>query len=259
MISNTATVSSTTTDPDGANNSDTETTDVVAVDLAVTKTDSPDPVIAGTNLTYTITVTNNGSSDGARHAQRQHPRQHHLRLVHVAGRVQRHDPGRRRHRHRHRDDGAAAVGNHTFTMVVNVDASAANGSMLTNTASLSGDPNPGNNSDTETTSVIAQADLSVTKTDSPDPVNAGANLTYTITVTNSGPSDAQNVMLSDPLPANTTFVSVDADRRYRLHADDAGGWRHRHRHGHRDHRGGRRDGDLPTGRQRQRLDRRAAR
>ncbi|MBI3459898.1 DUF11 domain-containing protein, partial [Candidatus Acetothermia bacterium] len=29
-------------------------------DLAVTKTDSPDPVIAGNNLTYTLTVTNNG-------------------------------------------------------------------------------------------------------------------------------------------------------------------------------------------------------
>jgi len=29
-------------------------------DLAVTKTDSPDPVIAGNDLTYTVTVTNNG-------------------------------------------------------------------------------------------------------------------------------------------------------------------------------------------------------
>jgi uncharacterized repeat protein (TIGR01451 family) len=29
-------------------------------DLAITKTDSPDPVIAGNDLTYTVTVTNNG-------------------------------------------------------------------------------------------------------------------------------------------------------------------------------------------------------
>src|SRR6185295_3791669 len=29
-------------------------------DLAITKTDSPDPVTAGTNLAYTVTVTNNG-------------------------------------------------------------------------------------------------------------------------------------------------------------------------------------------------------
>src|SRR5215211_6181592 len=29
-------------------------------DLSITKTDSPDPVVQGSNVTYTITVTNNG-------------------------------------------------------------------------------------------------------------------------------------------------------------------------------------------------------
>ena len=33
-----------------------------SADLAISKSDSPDPVIAGSNLTYTITVTNNGPS-----------------------------------------------------------------------------------------------------------------------------------------------------------------------------------------------------
>ena len=32
----------------------------VVADLSITKTDSPDPVTAGSNLTYTITITNNG-------------------------------------------------------------------------------------------------------------------------------------------------------------------------------------------------------
>ena len=32
-------------------------------DLSITKTDSPDPVIRGNNLTYTIRVTNNGTND----------------------------------------------------------------------------------------------------------------------------------------------------------------------------------------------------
>ena len=34
-------------------------------DLTITKTDSPDPVIAGTNVVYTIKVTNNGPSNVA--------------------------------------------------------------------------------------------------------------------------------------------------------------------------------------------------
>ncbi len=34
-----------------------------SADLSVTKTDSPDPVTAGTDLTYTITATNNGPSN----------------------------------------------------------------------------------------------------------------------------------------------------------------------------------------------------
>src|SRR5262245_32629916 len=34
---------------------------VSSADLAITKADSPDPVIAGTDLTYTIKVSNNGS------------------------------------------------------------------------------------------------------------------------------------------------------------------------------------------------------
>src|SRR5262249_28581875 len=76
------------------------------------------------------------------------------------------------------------------------------------TASESSDVNPANNSDTENTLVDTQADLSVTKTDSPDPVTAGQNLTYTITVANAGPSDSQNVNLSDAVPTNTTFISA---------------------------------------------------
>ena len=60
-ISNTATVSAVTADPSSANNSATATTSVVSgADLSLTKTGSPDPVHTGQNLTYTLTVRNNG-------------------------------------------------------------------------------------------------------------------------------------------------------------------------------------------------------
>ena len=67
-LSNTATVSSTTTDPVSANNTATATTAVTpaaptSADLSITNIDSPDPVTAGTDLTYTLTVHTAGPSD----------------------------------------------------------------------------------------------------------------------------------------------------------------------------------------------------
>ncbi len=98
----------------------------------------------------------------------------------------------------------------TFMLVVHVSAGTPDLSAISNTASgTSGtlDPNPQNDSETVTTTVVTQADLSATKTDAPDPVVPGTNLAYTLTVTNAGPSDAENVTLTDALPANTTFLS----------------------------------------------------
>src|SRR5207248_5190359 len=60
-ITNNAVAASTTADPNSANNTGTATTTVNAsADLAVTKTGSPSPVIAGQNITYALTLTNNG-------------------------------------------------------------------------------------------------------------------------------------------------------------------------------------------------------
>src|SRR6202000_1659608 len=59
--------------------------------------------------------------------------------------------------------------------------------------------------------VITKGDVSVVKTDNPDPVVAGENLNYTIVATNNGPSDAQNVTVTDPMPSpDLSFVSADS-------------------------------------------------
>jgi uncharacterized repeat protein (TIGR01451 family) len=61
-LSNTATI--TTSDSDPTNNSATDIDAIVAAtDLAITKTDSADPVSPGDPLVYVLTVTNNGPSD----------------------------------------------------------------------------------------------------------------------------------------------------------------------------------------------------
>ena len=57
------------------------------------------------------------------------------------------------------------------------------------------------------TGVPAGTDLSITKTAAPNPVLTGSNITYTIKVNNNGGNTATDVVVTDVLPATTTFVS----------------------------------------------------
>jgi len=62
---------------------------------------------------------------------------------------------------------------------------------------------------------IAQsADLSITKIVSNPTPAAGTNVTFTITVTNNGPNNATGVVVNDPIPAGTTWVSDDGGGAY---------------------------------------------
>jgi uncharacterized repeat protein (TIGR01451 family) len=54
---------------------------------------------------------------------------------------------------------------------------------------------------------IHTADLAITKAVSANAVTTGNNVSYTITVTNNGPATATSVIMTDNLPAETTFVS----------------------------------------------------
>src|SRR4029079_5108906 len=63
-VVNTATITSTTPDPNLANNTATFTTTIAqAADLAIVKTASDTTPVAGEQLTYHVSVTNNGPSD----------------------------------------------------------------------------------------------------------------------------------------------------------------------------------------------------
>ena len=172
-LTNTATVSSDTTDPVSGNNSATEPTVVnTAANLSITKSDSPDPVLAGNNLTYTITVDSAGPSD-ALNVRRG--------VRWVAG----WDPPRVGHRWRWRtlaagvvtwDLGTVHESDPAVVLTLVVKVNPGRTADLTNTATVSSDttdPVSGNNSATEPTVVNTAANLSITKSDSPDPVLAG--------------------------------------------------------------------------------------
>ncbi len=184
-----------------------------SADLVVTKVDTPDPVAPGGNLTYTITVTNNGP-DPADNAFWSDTLPTETTFVSLA------QPGGWSCSTPAVGSGGTVscslssfvVGSAVFTLVVAVDP-ATTAAELTNLAAASSDtsdPDPKNQIGVATTTVSASADLAVIKVDNPDPVAAGTNLTYTITVTNNGPNYAGSVLLNDPLPAGTTFQSLSA-------------------------------------------------
>jgi uncharacterized repeat protein (TIGR01451 family) len=230
-ITNTVTVNTTTAESNAANNSDTETTSVqTSADVSVTKTDSPDPVTAGENLSYVITVSNAGPSDAQNVALSDvvPANTTFVSMSQTSGPAFTIStpPAGGTGTVTANIDTLAAGATATFTLVVNVNASTPDGSTISNTVTVSSattDSNPADNADTETTAVNAVADVSIIKTDSPDPVNAGSNITYTITLTNAGPSDAQNLALSDLVPANTTFVSFTAPAGWATTTPPAGG------------------------------------
>jgi len=217
-LSNTATVTAGAgvTDPTPGNNSATDTDTLTpSADVSVTKTDSPDPVVVGNNITYTITVTNNGPSD-AQTLSLSDVVPTNTTLVSVTtpagwSRTDLVPPGGTGTLTFTRATLAPSVSS-IFTVVVNVNAGTANGTTITNTANVSStttDPTPGNNSATATTQVQSNADLAISKTRTPNTssIDAGSNVTYTVQAVNNGPAAASSVTLTDVVPAGTSLVS----------------------------------------------------
>ena len=202
-----------------------------SADLTVTVSDSPDPVSVGTNLTYTITVSNAGPNDatGVSLTVEIPVNTTFVSLAAPAGSATVTPPvggtGAVTAIRTKFAAGTTAV----FSMVVNVNSTAFFGTTLSNTATVTSttpDPNAANNSDTETTATsggLLSPDLTVTQTDTPDPVLAGTNLTYTVTVTNAGPTNASTVSLTDTIPANTTFVSITGPAGWTITSPAVGG------------------------------------
>jgi uncharacterized repeat protein (TIGR01451 family) len=211
-INDMATVSAITSDPNAANNSATASATVnPAADVGVAIAASAASVTAGQNLTYTITVTNNGP-DTATNVMLTNTLPASASFVAQGSSATQGSvptPGNPTV-----SLGTLAAGA-TATVTIVVTANAASVPSISDSVSITSqptDPNSKNNSASVTTTVTPAADLAVTIS-APSSVSVGQNITYTINVTNNGPNDASGVVLTDtlpPLPADGTFVVANA-------------------------------------------------
>jgi len=102
----------------------------------------------------------------------------------------------------------AAGGRGEVGFQVRVSPLATAGQQISNTASILSTEQT-KTSNTVVTTVSTQS-LLLLKMDTPDPVRAGLNLVYTLQVENTGSVPLTGVVLSDPIPIGTTFVSADS-------------------------------------------------
>ncbi|HEX3553658.1 MAG TPA: carboxypeptidase regulatory-like domain-containing protein [Thermoanaerobaculia bacterium] len=100
----------------------------------------------------------------------------------------------------------------TYTATCAIAASATGTLSNTATVATAGDPNTANNSATDTDTLTPQADLAITKTDGVTTATPGGSVNYTITASNAGPSNAPGSSVADTFPAslNCTWTCVGA-------------------------------------------------
>ncbi len=208
-VSNTATVTSATSDPDLDNNSDSINAPTSPADLSVTKTVDADEVAPGGPIGWTVTVTNSGPGTARNVALLDTlPAGVTLLSTELNGATG-------------SCSGDPAVlcvlgdlaVDQTAELLITATVDPSTQGQLTNAASATSpdDADPQNNTAQASATVVAAADLSVVKTVSGDPPVAGGTVEWTIEVGNAGPAVAPDVVLTDPLPAGVADPVLPAD------------------------------------------------
>src|SRR5439155_1415380 len=218
-ISNTASVSSSLDDPDSSNNSASTSTVVNReADLAVSKS-GPLSAKAGEYITYVLTVSNNGPSNGSSETLTDSLSGELQNATYCIDAASACDPAAAGALSWSGSLSTLGAINSGSSKLVRIRAQIKPGSTaspIENTASLSdqspSDPTSSNDtSSTVSTTVSREADLAVSKS-GPLSAKAGEYITYVLTVSNNGPSNGSSETLTDPLSGelqNATYC-IDA-------------------------------------------------
>ncbi|MDQ3012209.1 MAG: DUF11 domain-containing protein [Acidobacteriota bacterium] len=213
---NTATVTSPALVPDPVsnNNSDTDTDTIsFSADLAVTKTNTATTLVAGTQTTYTIVVSNAGPSAviGATVTDTLPVTLTSATWTCTASAGSACGAANGTGSINAAVDlavGGTATFALTATVAANATGSVSNSVSVTPPTGAT-DPNSANNSATDTDPLTQTADLSITKTNNTGTVTAGGQTTYVITARNNGPSSINGATVTDQLPlklSNATWT-----------------------------------------------------
>ena len=193
----------TATEPDDHTADNTSSVTIVpqaAADLAIAKSLLPaaGPYVLGQQVTYTVTVTNNGP-DAASGVAVADVLPAALTSIVVTPATGSWVPSTW-------TIGSLAVGaSTTMTVTGSIQATGS----IANAASVTGnefDPNTANNT-AEVVFTATSADLSIAKTAVTAAPHVGTQTSFTITVVNNGPDAAAAVTVTDVLPSELSFVS----------------------------------------------------
>jgi hypothetical protein len=183
-------------------------TETGGLNVTLTKSDSPDPVSAGAQLNYTITlnITGNTSAGNVTLTELFPPQVIFLN-----------------------SQPPNSTGNNTFiignrsngsTFTLNISVLVNNGTdgiVLNNTANISFQNSTGqtvflnvteNTTVSAPTAIVNLSNISIAKSDTPDPVQNGSQLNYTILVSSTGNATAFNVTVIEVYPAQSVFSSA---------------------------------------------------
>jgi uncharacterized repeat protein (TIGR01451 family) len=170
------------------------------VDVVMTKTASPEPVYVGQNLTYSLTIRNDGPLT-ATLVTVADPIPTALEFVSASvsqGSCDCSPPVRFNLGAMARD----AVVTATIVVTPKREGSVEN---RAHASTAEYDFNSSNNTGSVFSTILPSADLEVLKSASPEPVPVGQTLYYEVTVINHGPSDATDVTVVDSLPGTVTL------------------------------------------------------
>jgi uncharacterized repeat protein (TIGR01451 family) len=202
-----------TADGNPANNSASDPTTIVGADLSITKTHSGS-FTAGSEGTYTITVSNNGpaTSAGPINVIDTLPTGESYVSANATGWTCSDGSGSSSATVTCTNPSSvlanAAMAPISLVVAIGVDVT----DTLTNTAEVvpgpTADPVTSNNTTTDPTAVLTGADLAIHKSHS-GTFTAGQSGTYSLVVTNNGPADSAGpITVSDTLPAGETLAST---------------------------------------------------